>query len=147
MSEKEGDIEKQNKALGEQYFVAWNEGDFEAIGEILAPDYQYEMLNHPYTTMNHEGMKGFAMIMRSAFPDLKINIQQIIAKEDIVVIRGLLTGTHEGVYVGVPPTGKKIEFTTIVTFRVEDGKIVEEWELVDMLYFFQQLGIMPQLPK
>ena len=141
MSEKEGDIEKQNKALLEQYIEAWNEGDFEAIGEMLATDFQYERLNLPTTKITREEMKGYAMMIRSAFPDLKMNIQQTIAEEDILVLRGIITGTHEGEFQGIQPTGNKIEFTSIGIFRIEDGKIVEVKELVDMLSFMQPLGM------
>lgn len=131
---------EQNKALVEQYFEAWSEGDFEAMGEILDTDYHFEMLNLPISKMNREEMIGFAMLMHSSFPDLKINIQQTIAEEDIVVLRAIWTGTHEGEeWYGIPPTGNKVEFTTIVTFRIEDGKIVEEKEMMDAVAFDQGL--------
>lgn len=132
---------EQNKALAAQYFEAWNEGDFEAMGEILATDYVYYFLGLPPINMSKDEMIGFAMSMRSGFPDLKVDIQQTIAEGDMIVLRAILTGTHEGEFRGIQPTGNKIEFTTIVTFRIEDGKIVEEKELTDTLTFMQQLGM------
>ena len=136
---KKTEVEEQNKALVKSYVEAWNKGDFQAFKEVLSPDYELHWL--PSTTMSREELAGFAKKFRTAFPDLKMNIQETIAEDDIVVLRSILTGTHEGEHFGIPPTGNKIEFTSIITCRIEDGKIVEEKELTDTLTFMQQLGM------
>jgi len=130
-------VEQQNKTLVGQYVKAWNEGDFEALKEMLAPDYQYYLLPSTSPMLNRDGMVEFAMMMSSAFPDLNVSIEQTVAEDDLVVLRAILTGTHEGGdYAGIPATGNKIEVTSIITFRFENGKIVEEKELPDTMRAF-----------
>jgi predicted ester cyclase len=82
-------------------------------------------------------------MMRSAFPDMNISIDDMFATDDKVVTRFAMTGTFTGEMMGIPPTGKSISVSGIVVTRWEGGKEVEAWESMDTLAFYQQLGISP----
>ena len=79
----------------------------------------------------------------TAFPDMKIEIQDIIAEGDKVVVRNITTETHKGYFVNIPPTGKKISTSATVILRVDNGKIQEEWSMSDTLVLYQQIGLLP----
>lgn len=76
-----------------------------------------------------------------AFPDNKHTIDDVICEGDQVVVRGACRGTHKGEWMGVPPTGKQIEYGEIVIMRFKDGKITECWVQEDDLWMMQQLGM------
>ena len=77
----------------------------------------------------------------ATFPDRIFSVEDILAKGDKVVSRFIFKGTHEGDTEGFPATGKKIEYTGFEIWRVENGKIVESWDVYDELSFYQQLGM------
>lgn len=79
----------------------------------------------------------------SAFPDLHLTIDDMVAERDKVVARVRWTGTHQGDYRGIAPTGKQVTFTAITIYRIVGGKVVEVWEEGDSLGLMQQLGIIP----
>jgi predicted ester cyclase len=81
--------------------------------------------------------------MRSAFPDLKLTPEAIYTDGDTVIARVRVTGTHNGEYFGIPPTGKGIDVAVIDITRVEGGKAVERWGIVDGFKLMQQLGQVP----
>jgi steroid delta-isomerase-like uncharacterized protein len=83
--------------------------------------------------------------MRAAFPDTRMTIEDEIAEGDKVVIRWTIRGTHKGEYMGIAPTGKEVTVTGISVYRIERGKIVEDWSNNDMLGMLQQLGAIPSL--
>jgi len=75
------------------------------------------------------------------FPDLILDIQDIIAKGDKVIVRSINTGTHEGDFQGIPATGRKVKGGEIVILRMQDGKVVEERAESDMLGVMIQIGM------
>jgi len=75
------------------------------------------------------------------FPDFHHEINDMIAEADKVTARVTLTGTHEGEFMGIPPTGNKIEYTAFLTTRFSDKRIVELWGVADMMTLMQQLGM------
>ena len=80
----------------------------------------------------------------SAFPDLNVTVEDVIAEGEQVVTRWTIRGTHQGeIEEFGPPTGKQIELEGITIHRIEDGKIAEEWERYDNLSIMQQLGLVP----
>jgi steroid delta-isomerase-like uncharacterized protein len=79
-----------------------------------------------------------------AMPDWQITQDFILAEADRVASRGTITGTHSGTFMGVPPTGKKVSWTGIIIFRLdEEGKIIERWQDFDAFGMLQQLGVIP----
>ena len=79
-------------------------------------------------------------MFRNAFPDLYMFIQDIIAEEDVVAIRFMLAGTHEGIFMDIAPTGRTVEVGGCSIFHFGDGQIIERWQEFDMLGLYAQLG-------
>ena len=81
-------------------------------------------------------------MFRNAFPDLAITEEDLIAEDDKVVMRQVTTGTHQGDFMGIAATGKKVEMHDIHIVRLADDKIVEHWGVEDNLGMMQQLGVV-----
>jgi steroid delta-isomerase-like uncharacterized protein len=84
----------------------------------------------------------FARLHR-AFPDLHVTVEDLIAEGDKVVGRNSVTGTHQGEYMGLPPTGKSVTYNEIFIIRFVDGRIAETWGVVDVFSQMKQLGVIP----
>jgi predicted ester cyclase len=92
-------------------------------------------------------MKGTVQMVTAGFPDNRHDVKEMIAEGDKVVVRCTLTGTHEGEFMGIPPTGRSIEVTEIHAYRLEDGKAVEHRVGRDNLGAMRQLCVIPdELP-
>ena len=85
--------------------------------------------------------------LHQAFPDLHVAVEDLIAEGDKVVSRNRVTGTHQGEYMGITPTGKSIAYNEIFIFRFVDGRIIETWGVVDVLSQLRQLGALPGGPS
>jgi predicted ester cyclase len=83
----------------------------------------------------------------AAFPDLHATTDDVIAEREKVVWRFTSTATHNGPFMGIPPTGKRGIVTGIVIFRLENSQIVEGWVNLDTLGLLQQLGVVPAAPS
>ena len=90
--------------------------------------------------LDKAGMKNFYTALWGGFPDLTINIDDLIGDGDKVVWRITASGTHNGPFQGVPATGKSVKFGAHYTFRFENGKIVERWSTIDRLTLLVQIG-------
>jgi steroid delta-isomerase-like uncharacterized protein len=134
-----------NKALVSRLHDAVNSGDVEvvskAIDEVVEPDTLIRT-PLPIDATGAQALKEvWAMLLR-AFPDLNVAVEDMVAEEDKVVCRNTVTGTHQGEYMGVPPTGKSITYNEIFIFRFTDGRIAETWGVVDVLSQMRQLGLI-----
>jgi steroid delta-isomerase-like uncharacterized protein len=117
-----------------------NNGNFSVLSELIHPNYVYRSPDQEF--YGPEGLKGFFTAYRAAFPDLKIEIDDLVAADEKVVISFSLTGTHKDDLMGIAATDKQVKVHGIVMSRFEEGKIIEEWEILDQLTMFQQLGIV-----
>jgi steroid delta-isomerase-like uncharacterized protein len=90
--------------------------------------------------LDKAGMKSFYTALWGGFPDLRINIDELVGEGDKVVWRITASGTHNGSFQGVPATGKSVQFGAHYTFRFENGKIVERWSTIDRLSVLAQIG-------
>jgi len=79
----------------------------------------------------------------ASFPDLRFSIEQMLSEGDRVVMQLLMEGTHQHAWLGIPASGKKLQIRMFTVHRVMQGKIVEDWVLVESLGLFQQLGVVP----
>lgn len=79
----------------------------------------------------------------ASFPDLRFSVEQMLSDGDRVVTQLLMEGTHQGAWLGIPASGNKIQIRMFTVHRVQQGKIVEDWVLVESLGVFQQLGVVP----
>jgi steroid delta-isomerase-like uncharacterized protein len=137
----QAEVEDQNKALLKRLFDEINNGNFENFGEVYASDYTvYIPSNNPKPMSLEEAMEYMKPVFE-AFPDMNWNIQDIIANGDKVIVRSIVTGTHKGDMQGIPATGIKVNVGCIVIYRLQDGKIVEEWAEEDNLGMMMQLGM------
>jgi steroid delta-isomerase-like uncharacterized protein len=135
------DIEA-NKQLVLRHMELWDTGNLAIADEIFATDY----INHDPTlpdVTDIEGLKGFVVVSRIAFPDFHHTSEDMVAEGDKVARRVTITATHQGEFMGIPATGRQVTWTGIIISRIADGKIVEEWWNYDALALMQQLGMMP----
>jgi len=82
-------------------------------------------------------------MFRTAFPDVRFTVEDQIADGDLLANRFTVRGTHQGEFMGIPPTGKQATVSGIDMIRVRDGKVVEHWVQMDQMGLMQQLGLMP----
>ncbi len=97
--------------------------------------------------LDKAGMKNFYTALWGGFPDLTIEIDELVAEGDKVVWRITASGTHNGSFQGVPATGKAVKFGAHYTFRFENGKIVERWSTIDRLSILIQIGAVSMPAK
>jgi predicted ester cyclase len=115
--------------------------DASVVDELVAADY----VNHdaPMPVHGPEGFRQLAAMFGNAFPDIRIVIKDEFADGDRVGTRGTITGTHQGDFNGITPTGNAINVDYQDLWRIEGGKFVETWVQFDMLGLMQQLGTVP----
>lgn len=132
-----------NKQLVLDHYARVNAGDIAGAAAIMAED----CVNHA-AVPEAQGRAGFVRIigkLRGAFPDLQMNVDEVIAADDRVVVRGTMTGTHRGALAftsfPIEATGRVVKTEQIHIFRVADGRIVEHWVGRDDVGMFRQLGL------
>jgi predicted ester cyclase len=121
---------EENKALvHREQGELWNHtGDLDAAAELFAP----------------EDAKQEAASVRRGFPDLESTIEDLIAERDKVVAYWRAQATHQGEYMGIPPTGNRVNFRGISIYRIEGGQIAESWSVSDDLSLMRQIGAIPE---
>jgi steroid delta-isomerase-like uncharacterized protein len=121
-------------------------GDVDALGDLMADDFvEHEEL--PGLAPTKEGVKEFFRMYIAAFPDLRLRAEDVLVSGDKVVARARVTGTHQGEFVGMPPTGKSMDVPMIDIIRFDgDGRACEHWGVFDQLRMLQQLGAIPEGP-
>ncbi len=122
-------MSEENKAIARRYLdELWNKNNPAVRDELSSFDHQ----------------PGGA-VLRAAFPDIQLTIDDQVAEGDKVLTRYTVRGTHKGEYAGVPPTNKQVTYTGMWLYRIEGGKIVERWGNNDRLGLLQQIGAIPSL--
>ena len=114
----------------------WNKVNLDVFDEIAAGD----VVNHSYKAYGLEAFKQHILAGMTAFPDVQMTIEDMIAEGDKVAVRYTFRGTQHGETQGIPPTGKYVTVPGIFMCRCEGGRIVEEWDIWDDLGLLQQLG-------
>jgi len=124
---------EENKALvRREQEELWNHtGNLDAAEELFAAE-------------QAEAARQEAADFRQGFPDVVSTIEDLIAEGNKVVARWRSRATHQGEYMGIPPSGKEVEFTGISVYRIEAGKIAESWNVEDQLGLMQQIGAIPE---
>ncbi len=133
---------EENKALVRRHFEdllnGWN---LDLVDEIFSPDYVHHHPDRDNLKPGITGVKQFLAQAANAFPDSHILIEDICAEGDKVWVRTSSQATHLGDYLGLPPTGKVIRKRSMDIFRIQDGKFVEHWDIMDELGTWLQLGL------
>lgn len=135
-----------NKRLQQRLFLeVWNQKALNVVEEIYSPDFvgHPSQFNVPDLAGGHAAQQKRISERLVGFPDLQYTIEDQIAEGNMVVARLTQTGTHSGVFNGLPATGKKVVYTGILWSKVVNGKMVESWNYFDDLGAYQQLGVLP----
>lgn len=139
-------MSEANKAIVRQIVdQIQNRHELAGIDTFFMPDFINHVEAHEASSELNAAQRAkiaFAQLF-SAFPDLNVTIHDQLAEGDKVMTRKVLRGTHQGLFIGVEPTGKQIEFEVIDIVRLENGKVVEHWAIQDRLALMQQLGLIP----
>jgi steroid delta-isomerase-like uncharacterized protein len=123
-----------------------NAGDIDGFGDLVAEDF-VEHEETPGLEPTKEGVKQFFRMYRAAFPDLRMEAEDVLVSGDKVVARVRGTGTHQGEFMGMPATGKSFDVQLIDIIRFgDDGLAHEHWGVFDALTMMQQLGAIPEQP-
>jgi steroid delta-isomerase-like uncharacterized protein len=135
----------EHTALARRFHLdIFQHGNLAVADEIIAPDFVIHAPGlPPEAQRGPEGVKHYATLLRTGYPDLQVTHEETLPAGDKVVIRWIASGTQTGALMGIPPTGKRMLVSGIDIFRLADGKLVELWQNWDQLGMLQQLGVVP----
>ncbi len=137
---------KENKELIREHVKHINEANKDVTkirswgDKIYAPSY---VCHYPFRDMSREETIESWASMTSAFPGFEWSTDALVAEEDRVVNISTIKGTHKGIFIGIPATGKQILVKWVTLYKIGGGKILEGWEFPDMLSMMTQLGVIP----
>jgi len=135
---------EENKAiLRREMEEVWNKGNFAVTDELIADNFVLHDPSQPAEVRGPDGLKGYVSAFRTAFPDLRITFEDMVAEGDKVASRITLQGTHKGELAGIPATGKQIKVAGLSIDRLEGGKFIETFVVSDVLGMLRQLGVAP----
>jgi steroid delta-isomerase-like uncharacterized protein len=133
---------EENKAAVRRFYdEVINGRNLDVIDELQTPD----GMDHTFGSQGVDASKQFFAMLHSAFPDLHVEVHDLIAEGDLVAARVTYTGTQQGQFVGIPPTGRHATTAGIDFFRLRDGKQSDHWGGPDLASLLQQLGVIPGL--
>ena len=132
---------EENKDIVRRYQEIYNSNDLDRLTEVVSEDLLTPNII-PGIPQGLEGAKAAHRLMLAGFPDYQTLIEDMIAEGEKVAARIKMTGTHTGEFMGIPATGKRVEFTGIYIARISNGKILEHWGEEDSLSLLQQLGVL-----
>ncbi len=132
----------ENKALVQRLVdEGWNGKSLDVFDEVLAPNFVNHDPNTPSVT-DRDGLKQFAQAVWSAFPDFEVQITDAIGEEDRGAKCWVGRGTQTGEFMGIPASGKRVEFEGVTVYRMAEGKVVSLSWSSDMLTLLQQLSVI-----
>ena len=114
----------------------------DVVDELFAEDF----VNHsqpPNLPQGREGFKALTSMYKSAFPNMSMVLEDLLADGDRVIVRWVSTGKHEGEFNGIPATGKEVRVTGIGIDRIAGGKVAESWGEFDLAGLLMQIGAVP----
>ena len=119
-----------------------NNANHGIVDELMSPDFVHH-LTDPRLPEGREGIKILGQVIAVGFPDVHASVQELLADGDKVIERTQTSATHTGEFNGIPPTGRQVGWTEIHIYRLENGKIAEQWSEIDLLGLLVQLGAIP----
>jgi steroid delta-isomerase-like uncharacterized protein len=135
-----------NAATARRLYDLINAGEIDGFGDLLADDF-VEHEETPGLAPTKDGVKSFFRMQLAAFPDLKMEVQDVVADGRKVVARVRYTGTQKGEFMGMPATGKSVDVQLVDIFSfADDGRVGEHWGVIDLMAMMQQLGVVPAGP-
>jgi steroid delta-isomerase-like uncharacterized protein len=137
-------MSEENKAIARRlYDELASQGNLSLADEIVAKDFVDHNPPGPDIPPGSEGLKQVFATFRSAFPDLRVKVEDQLAEGDKVVSRLTVSGTNQGDFMGMPATGKSASIGVVDILRFDGGKIAERWGEADFMGMMQQLGHAP----
>ena len=137
-------MSKELKKEAMSRFVKFiNTADSQLAKELISPEAVFHVPGRAEPMRGPEGYLAIIGMMRSGFPDVQWALDELILDEDKVAARFTMTGTHHGVFFGVPPTGKPIRVKAINIYHFLNAQIIEEYGQPDLLDLMQQIGALP----
>lgn len=121
-----------------------NRGNLDVVNEVLTEDVTFHFAGEPAPLTGRDTVRARIEAVRAAFPDLRAEIEQMVAEDNRVVAIVTLHGTNTGDFMGQPPTGRPVVFTVVHSLRFVDGRIAEDRQVTDRLSLMEQLGLLPQ---
>jgi steroid delta-isomerase-like uncharacterized protein len=136
---------EQNKQIVRRFLAAFAAADRATLEQIAAPD----LVDHtlpPGQKAGREGLIEAVTQYRTAFPDMKLTIENLMAEDELVAVTGKVVGTNQGPMMGAPATGKKVSFAYMDMYRIVHDRVVDVWHVEDIAGMLQQLGVGPGQP-
>jgi len=137
-------LAEANAALIRRFYdEVFNRGNVAFADRVHGPGYRYHDITVPGAPVDHATYMARNAGFAAAFPDRKVDIEDLIAVDDRVVARAVMHATHRGILGDIAPTGRKVRLASAIIYRFEQGRVVEEWEIFDKLGMYQQLAVTP----
>ena len=134
----------ENNKLTMQRFTEFiNTASEKLAAELISPNAVFHVPGRSEPMRGPAGYLAIIEMMRGGFPDIQWTLEELIAEGDKIAARFTMRGTHQGTFLGVPPTGRKIEVKAMNFYRLSGGQFVEEHGQPDLLGVLQQIGAMP----
>jgi predicted ester cyclase len=134
-------VEEENKVTLRRFYELFNQKKFDACNELISPKF----VSHRTTgDILAKDMANNVGKLLTAFPDMKLSIEQMVAEGDKVAFREIIEGTYKGEFMDIAPTGKKFKMINACILKIIDGKWAEAWTTMDELNLMQQLGVIPK---
>jgi len=131
-----------NKVLVKRYYdEVLNRGELGLLDQLATPDYD-EHSPFPGQPNGIEGLKARVGAIIGAFSPV-FTLNEVLAEGDTVVVYWTNTGTHQGEFMGIPPTGRTVTVSGVDIHRLRDGRMAEHWHVIEQLQMLQQLGVIP----
>lgn len=133
------------------YEELWNGGKLDIAPQILQPRCTTHQLLLGATAepivRTPEEIAQHVIQWQSGFSDFKFVIRQIVLRGDRCACESTFTGTHDGPFMGISATNRRVSIESISIYRLEEGRIAEDWVLTDLYSLLNQLGVLPPLPE
>jgi steroid delta-isomerase-like uncharacterized protein len=137
---QEGVLESNKRLVRQMNAEVWNKTNLDIVDKLYTPDFVLHFLPDGSELRGIDSLRAHIREHRKAFPDWSEEIKRIVAERDLVVIQYVSTGTNQGRWLGNSPTGRRIQINEVSIFRIEDGRIAEQWLLPDLFSMQQQLA-------
>jgi len=134
---------ENNKQIMNRFVEFINTANEQLATELISPDAIFYLPGQSEPMRGPNGYLAIIGMMRSGFPDIQWTLEEMVTEEAKVAARYIMRGTHQGTFLGVPPTGKTIQVKSMAFYRFSGNQFVEEHGLPDMLSLLQQIGAIP----
>ena len=136
----EGALESNKRLVRQMNAEVWNKSNLDMVDKLYTPDFVLHFLPDGSELRGIDSLRAHIREHRKAFPDWREEITRVVAERDLVAIQYVSIGTNEGRWLGNSPTGRRIHINEVSIFRIEDGRIAEQWLLPDLFGMQQQIA-------